>query len=210
VLTAPRRATTHARAARAAVLPTLRASALGSAVLTAALAVVPLIVTVARGGTNLLFGSIAAAVLGGAVVAWAADDEFGDTLAAAPVRSAERLAIRLLAVVGVVVGAWAIAAVAAAAGPGLPPMLGERLPEAAAAATLGAGVALTAARRGERAVGPIGVIAGVLSTLVVAGLALRWAWLPTFLPSSAHGRWWLVALAGGLLVMRSGRDAGQP
>jgi hypothetical protein len=166
----------------------------------------PTTITVARGGTNLFGASIFAAVVGGAALAWAVDDGGGDGLAATPISSSRRLVMRMVAVSGVASLWWTLAAAVAAVGPGLPPTLGLRTAEATAAAAIAAAVALIAARHGETSVGPLGVIAGVLGTVTVAALAMRWAWIPTFLPTSAHGRWWLVATAGAVIAAMNGRD----
>jgi hypothetical protein len=108
-----------------------------------------------------------------------------------------------------IIGA-ALIALVVAIGPGLPPDLGDRLPETAAAAAAALGVGLVASRRGERGTGPIGVTAGILIVGLVAALAVRW---PTILPAlgsgATHDRWWILALAGIAVAAHAGRDPGR-
>jgi hypothetical protein len=210
VLIAPARSATHIRAARAAIRPTLRMASLGSVAATVAFGILPVVVTVGRGGRDVFGQSVLAAIVAGAALGWAAEDEGGELLASAPVRARERFAIRLVATAAVAAAALALAATVTAIGPGLPQGVVDRLPEALAAAAVAVGIGVVAARRGEKAVGPVAVIAGFLSIVIMAGLAMRWGWLlPTFLPSSTHSRWWIVVAGGALVAARAGRDAGQ-
>jgi hypothetical protein len=108
-----------------------------------------------------------------------------------------------------IIGA-ALIALVVAVGPGLPPDVGDRLAETAAAAAAALGVGLVASRRGERGAGPVGVTAGVLLVGVVASLAVRWpAILPALGPSSTHERWWILALTGFAVAVHAGRDPGR-
>jgi hypothetical protein len=104
----------------------------------------------------------------------------------------------------------ALIALVVAIGPGLPPGLGDRLPESAAAAATALGVGLVASRRGERGAGPVGLTAGVLIVGVVAALAVRWPRvLPALGSGSTHDRWWILALAGIAVAIHAGRDPGR-
>jgi hypothetical protein len=97
--------------------------------------------------------------------------------------------------------------VAVAIGPGLPPDLADRLPEAATAAAAALALALALTRRGERGGGPAGVGVGLLVPTIVAVLAVRW---PTVLPSlssgAVHDRWWVGAVGLALVAAWIGRD----
>ena len=193
-----------------AAWPTAKVAHVGSIAATVALAGLPAVVTVARGGTDLTMGVVLIALGAGASLAWAADDDTGESLLAMPVSGPARAALRVLTatlVAGLVLTATLVIV---AVGPGLPPDLADRMPEGVAAAAIALAVAFGAARRGERGVGAVGAIAGLLVPAVVAGLAFKWpAFFPTFGAGDPHARWWLFALAGALLAARSGRDAGR-
>ena len=189
------------------VQPTARVSHLGSTAATVALAGLPAVVTVARGGTDL-GAAVLLLVLGtGASLAWAVDDPTQDLLAATPVSAPVRASVRILAAAVVAGLVITVALGVIAAGPGLAPDLADRLPEGAAAGAVALAVAFGAARRGERMVGSTGAIAGILLPAFVAGLALRWpSWFPGFEGGLRHTRWWLLVAAGVLLAASNGRD----
>lgn len=190
-----------------AVWPTAKVSHLGSTGATVALAALPVMMTVARGGTEP-GAAVVLLVLGtGASLAWAVDDPGHDSLAAMPVSAPVRATVRVLAAAAVAALVLAATLGVVAAGPGLPSDLADRVPEGVAAGAVGLAVAFGAARRGEKTVGATGVIVGLLVPAVVAGLGFRWpASFPTFGAGELHTRWWLVAAAGLVVVMRSGRD----
>lgn len=189
------------------VAPTAKASHLGSTAATVALAALPAVVTVARGGTDLGV-AVGLLVLGsGASLAWAVDDPTEDLLTPMPVGAPVRAALRLLAAASVAGLVLAATLGVVAAGPGLPRDLAERVPEGAAAAAVALAVAFVAAHRGERMVGAGGAIAGIVVPIVVAGLAMRWpTWLPAFASGDVHTRWWLIVAVGTLVAARNGRD----
>jgi hypothetical protein len=193
----------------AAVGPTARVAHLGPAALTVALAAVPAVVAVARGDAVVSAPLILAGLLAGATLAWAVEDQAAELLASFPVASPVRTSLRVGLVALVSIIGAALIALVVASGPGLPPDVGDRLAETAAAAAAAISVGLVASRRGERAAGPVGVTAGVLIVGVVATLAVRW---PTTLPALAagpvHDRWWIVALAGIAVAAHAGRDPG--
>jgi len=204
-----RPAASRRSAVLAAVAPTARVAHLGAAGLTIALAAVPAVIAVARGDTVVSAPLIAAGLLAGATLGWAVDDQAAELLASMPVASPVRTSLRvgLVALVSII-GAFLIALVVAL-GPGLPPGLGDRLPESAAAAGTALGVGLVASRRGERAAGPVGVTAGLLTVGLVAALAMRWpATLPALAAGPTHGRWWILALAALAVAVHAGRDPG--
>lgn len=194
-----------------AAWPTAKVAHVGSIAATVALAGVPAVVTVARGGTDLSMGIVLIALGAGASLAWAADDDTGESLLAMPVSAPARAALRVLTAILVAGIALTATLVVVAVGPGLPPDLADRTPEGLAAAAVALAVAFGAARRGERAVGALGAIAGLLVPAVIAGLAFKWpSSFPTFGAGDLHARWWLIALAGAVLAARSGRDPAQP
>jgi hypothetical protein len=194
----------------AAVAPTARVARLGPAALTMALAAVPSVVAVARGDTVVSTPLIVAGLLAGATLAWAVEDQAAELLGSMPVSSPVRTSLRVGLVSLVSMIGAALIALLVAIGPGLPPDVGDRLAETAAAAAAALGVGLVASRRGERAAGPVGVTAGVLVVGVIAALAVRW---PRILPALGagpiHDRWWLLALASIAVAAHAGRDPGR-
>ena len=198
------------RTLAAAIAPTARVAHLGPAGLTVALAALPAVVTVARGDTVVSAPLVMAGLLGGAALGWAVEDPAADLLASLPVSSPTRTALRLVLVGCVAAMGVALTVLLVAVGPGLPPDLRQRAPEAAAAAAFALAVGLVAFRRGERAAGPVAVTAGVLGTGLVAALAHRWpSVLPTLGASPTHARWWLLAAFGLAVAARAGRDPGR-
>ena len=205
-----RPAASRRSAVLAAVAPTARVAQLGAAALTIALAAVPSVIALARGDTVVSTPLIMAGLLAGATLAWAVEDQAADLLASMPVSSPVRTSLRVGLVALVSIIGAALIALVVAIGPGLPPDLGDRLVETAAAAAAAISVGLVASRRGERAAGPVGITAGVLTVGVVAALAVRWPTiLPALGPGSTHNRWWLLALAGIAIAVRAGRDPGR-
>lgn len=197
------------RAVRAAVVPTARGIHLGAAAAGVAVAAIPAVVSVARGDAVVTVPLVVAGVVAGATLGWAADDPAADLLGAMPVSSPVRAALRFGCVAAVAAVAVAFVGIVVAVGPGLPGDLGDRIPEASAAAALALAVGFLAARRGERTAGPIGVTAGVLGPAVLAGLAIRWSHLfPGFMPNPVHDRWWFVVAVGAAAAARAGRDPG--
>lgn len=194
----------------AAVAPTARVAHLGAAAATMAFTAVPAVVAVARGDAVVSSPLIVVAVVGGATLGWAVEDPAAQLLASLPVPNATRTALRA-ALVACVVGIGAMLTVLVVAlGPGLPPDLRDRVPEAAASAGMSLAVGLVVARGGERGAGPIAVTAGVLGTAFVAALAYRWpALFPTFSRGPTHDRWWIIAFVGLAVAVHAGRDVGR-
>ena len=200
----------RARTLLAALGPTSRVAHLGAAGGTAMLATIPPVVAVAKGGSGAGPALILCCVVAGATLGWAAEDPAGHLLAAMPVPSPTRTALRALMVALVAVAGAALGIGVVVLGPGLPPDLRDRVPEAVAAGAIALAVGLVVVRRGERGGGPAGVTAGVLGTGLIAALAVRWpAVLPTFAAGAAHARWWLVAALALVVVARAGRDPGR-
>jgi len=201
---------TRRRVVVAALVPTARVSNLGPAALTVALAAIPTVVGVARGDSVVTSPLIVVCLVGGAALGWAVEDATADVLAPLPVSSPVRATLRMLFVAVVATFGMASAVLVVALRSGLPARILDRLPEAAAAATVALAVGLVAVRRGERAAGPVAVTAGLLGAALVAALANRWpSVLPTFVSGPVHYRWWLLATAGAAVAIRAGRDPGR-
>jgi len=189
------------------VLPTARVASLGLVALTVGLGALPTLLTVALGGANLFGPLVVAGVVAGAALGWGTDDPAAELLASTPAGAPRRTAIRVAAAAVVAGAGAALLGAVVAIGPGLPPGVGDRGPEAAAGAAASLAVGLVAARRGERAAAAA-VTAGVLGTAVVAGLSLKFDELPSYLPGPHHDRWWVVAVGALVVALRAGRDPG--
>src|SRR5688500_13326414 len=85
---------TRRAAVFAAVGPTARVAHLGPAAVTAALAAVPVIVTLAR-GADVSAPLIVAGLFAGAALAWAVDDQAADLMGSLPVSSSVRTSLRV-------------------------------------------------------------------------------------------------------------------
>jgi hypothetical protein len=204
---AERPASTRLRAVLVAAAPTARVAHLGPAALTATLALTPVLVTLARGGTDLGTPLIVAGLASGAVLGWATEDPAADVLASMPVSNPIRAALRLVFVATVALLGLTTGALAMALGPGLPMDRGDRVPEGLAAATIALAIGFVLARRGERGAGPASVTAGFLLTAFIGGLALRWPDVfPAFFAGPIHDRWWIIALVPAAVAVRAGRD----
>jgi len=191
------------------VLPTARVASLGLVALTVGLGALPTLLTVALGGANLFGPLVVAGVVAGAALGWGTDDPAAELLASTATGAPQRTAIRVAATAMVAGAGAALLGAVVAIGPGLPPGVGDRGPEAAAGAAASLAVGLVAARRGERAAGAAAVTAGVLSTAVVTGLSSKLDELPSYLPGPHHDRWWVVVVVALVVARRAGRDPGR-
>lgn len=167
----------------------------------------PLAVTLARGGTELLAAVAFAAVVGSGVVAFAVDDDAIELTAASPVPLAQRCGLRLAEVgaAAVAVGSLAVAA-AVQRDPSVGAELPDRLAEAAAAAAIALAWGSVAARRRLPSAGLGGSVAGTVSVALVAALAQRVPWLPSIAGDRHHDRWWWLAAVGVGVAAWSWRD----
>ncbi|MEO5678307.1 MAG: hypothetical protein ABIS47_01430 [Acidimicrobiales bacterium] len=198
---------TRGRGARRAVLaPTARLAHPGLVSLTVGLAALPTIITLCWRGDDLFAPLVVAGLVSGAALGWAVDDPAAELLASTPAGTPLRTAIRVGAVALVAAVGFGGLLAAVAIGPGLPPQVGDRRAEAAAAGATALAIGLIAARRGERAAGAAAVTAGVLGPATVAGLSFKLRQLPSLLPGPHHDRWWLLALAGLVVALHAGRD----
>ena len=196
------------RTAVALLRPTARAVPLRSIAGVAALAAAPAVITVARGGTDLAYAWVAAAVVGGAGLAYAVDDDAEVLVAPSPVPLWLRRALRLLIAAAVVTAGWSVATVAGA-GAGL--LEGRPTSDLAVEAFTAAGVAIAVAGAAHRRLGVDqaglgGAATGVLSLLVVTALASRYAWLPRLGAAEQHDRWLWVAALGWAVTAWTSRD----
>lgn len=206
-VSAERPSPTRLRTVLVAAAPTARVAHVGPAALTAALALTPVLVTLARGGTNLGTPLVVAGLASGAVLGWATEDPAAEVLASMPVSNPIRAGLRLVVVATVAVLGLAAGALAVALGPGLPMDRWDRVPEALAAATIAIALGFVLVRRGERGAGPTSVTAGFLGTALIGGLALRWPTLfPALIAGPIHDRWWIVAVLAAAVAVRAGRD----
>ena len=198
---------TRGRGARRALLvPTARLARPGLVSLTVGLAALPALVTLLWRGDDFLAPLVLAGLVSGAALGWAVDDPAAELLASTPAGTPLRTGIRVGAVALVAAVGFGGLLAAVAIGPGLPPQVGDRWPEAAAAGATALAVGLIAARRGERAAGAAAVTAGVLGPAMVAGLSFKLRQLPSLLAGPHHDRWWLLALAGLVVALHAGRD----
>jgi hypothetical protein len=127
-----------------------------------------------------------------------------------PVSATIRATLRLLSVTTVAAVTLGVCVLVLAAGPGVPVDGSDRIPESVAAAAVAIAVAFAAARRGARDVGPTGVAAGVAAICLVAALAFRWPGVfPSLGSGSTHARWWIIAAAGSVVAIHTGRDGGR-
>lgn len=210
--TTTRRDAVHARRPALAVVatalaPTTRTARPGPVLLTVVLGASPALVTMARGQAVHGAAVIIASLVAGATAGWAVEDPVAELFAPLPVASSTRLMMRLSIIATVTTVPSVMLLLALIIGPGVPPDLQDRGPEAAAAATVALSVGLIAVRRGERSYGPVAVTAGTLGVVVIGGLAIRW---PTVFPplghSPVHARWWLIVIAALVVAVRNGRD----
>ena len=174
--------------------------------LTVGLASVPVLLTLALQGDDLFAPLVLLALAAGASLGWAVDDPAAELLASMPVATPVRLVFRVGAAAAAATTGTAVVLAAVAVGPGLPPGVGDRLPEGAAAGAAALAFGLVVARRGERAAGAGAVTVGVFGTALIAGLSSKLHQLPSFLPGPHHPRWWLVAAAASLVAIHAGRD----
>lgn len=179
-----------------------------SAVAVTLLASVPAVATVAFGGSDLAGAAVAAALLGGSLAGFAADDPAGALLEPSPTTL---LARRLHHVVALLAYATVLGLVVAllvsVAHDGPPISLLERVREATAAGGLAVAAAAWLARStGERRPGSFGLLAGLLGPLFVSALAFRVQGLPAVSLSQDASRWWWVAGVGWTAALWWSRD----
>ena len=198
---------TRGRGARRTLLaPTARLARPGLVSLTVGLAALPALITLCWRGDDLVAPLVLAGLVSGAALGWAVDDPAAELLASTPAGTPLRTGIRVCAVALMAAVGFGGLLAAVAIGPGLPPQVGDRWPEAAAAGATALAVGLIAARRGERAAGAAAVTAGVLGPAMVAGLSFKLRQLPSLLAGPHHDRWWLLALAALVVALHAGRD----
>lgn len=193
--------------ARSLIWPTIRVARLDRIASTVALGSIPMLVMVARNGTDLAVPTIVLGIVTGASIGWVADDPTADLLTPCPVNTPRRIASRvLLAVVAACTIATIVMLVAAGFG-SLMTSWTERIPEALVASSVALGAGLSVLRRGDPLGGATGVTAGVAVPVVIAALAFRWPdTIPSFGSGPAHTRWWILAAIGALVAVHRGSD----
>jgi hypothetical protein len=176
-----------------------------------ALAVLPTIVVVARGGTSFDGALVIAALAVGALAAFSVEDAAEETLAASPTTLGRRRLVRLSALVlGGGLVAAAVLTVAAGQGGDLGHgQLGRRAAELAAVSGLAIAGAAAARRRGVPGAVHGGAAVAVLTLLLISSLAYRIQSLPALVDDPEHERWLVVAAIGWLATAWSWRDPGR-
>lgn len=172
-----------------------------------ALASTPMLIALLRGNHDVSGPLVAATIIGASIVALAVEDPAGETISACPTSLARRRTLRLSAILLALAALWAALVIAAPIGGSVPGHdLARRAAEGAAVAGLAAGASGLAHRNGVASSGPMGAVAGALSALVISSLAFRFDQLPSIMSDEAHGRWWLIALAGWAVTAWTWRD----
>lgn len=201
------RATSRWAVWRSLLRPTLRVARLGLIAATLLLGAVPLVVTLAVGGTDLVTPLIILGVVSGAATGWIADDPIAELVAPCPVNAPRRIAYRAVLALTSASFGGAIMAGAAAIASSETLQLRDRVPEAAAATGIALATGLLIRRRGEPLAGATGVGVGVLGPVFIAAMAYRWSSaLPSFAVSPVHERWWLIAACAALTAAYASRD----
>ena len=194
------------RAWTAALRPSASISALPAAAGAVVLASVPTGYSVLR-DWSIDVPLLVVSLVSGAALAFAADDPAADLLRSTPPPPWMRFGLRLTVVAATVSGVLAVVLAALALGPGWPDAIVDRVPEALAAASIGTAFGVVLANRGERGAGAMGVTAGFLVPVVIAGLAYRWpARFPGLAPGPTHQWWWAITAAAVAVLGRSLRD----
>lgn len=171
----------------------------------------PLVITVARGRSDIGGSLTVLALVAGASVGGVADDPAAELLAPCPIPASTRMIARLLMTVAVISTFVAAALLAGALAPGLPEGWSDRIPEFAFASTAAAAVGLFARRRGEPHGAMAGITTGLIFPLTIAALAFRWpAHLPGLSSGPIHDRWWYLAATALALACHAGRDIARP
>jgi hypothetical protein len=191
---------------------TMRAIPLRSLGVVSLLAVTPTVMTVVRAGHDVRLALVAAAVVGGAGLAYAIDDDAESLLAASPTSLANRRAARLAAALVLSLVSWGIAlAVVGSAGLSTDGRLAGLAAEALAASGVAVAIAATVRRElGLDHTGLVGASAGVTAVLFLTLMSMRYSWLPRVGESGSTGRWLWVALAGWATVGWASRDPAAP
>jgi hypothetical protein len=166
----------------------------------------PVVVTSARGGTDLTTALSASTVLIGAVLAFAVDDPAAPTTTAMPVALPVQRARRAGLLGAVLLLTWSATLLVAALADDDPVSAWALAPQLAAAAALA--VALAAGARTDAPVhaGIGGTMGALLAMLLIGALGMRITWMPV-LGSDAHPhRWWWIAAAAGAAAVWQCRD----
>ena len=140
-----------------------------------------------------------ATVVAASALAYAAEDDAGDTLACSPTPLVRRRAVRLAAVGAWAAVGWLVAVAFAATDPGVALATARLGAVALACAGVAAAAASACAGRsglGARRPGYAGVMVAAGGALASSAASVRYPWLPTLADEHAL-RPWLEAAAGG-------------
>lgn len=177
---------------------TLRALSLHSIAALAALAALPTVVTVAQGGRDLELALVAAALVGGAAIAFGVDDDAAAVLAPSPTTLVWRRATSILAATLIVATGWAAVLVVGGATVAIST---QELRSLGVEAVTAAGVGIAAAAwisrdRDQERTGLAGAATAIVSMLFITVLAMRYPWLPALGRAQNHDRWlWVAGIA---------------
>lgn len=174
--------------------------------LIAVLAAVPAVSVAASGRENFAGALVAASLLAGAGVGYAADDPAAATLAASPTTLMMRRAARAILLVMPLAFGWAAALfLAARYGDSAVDVRAIAL-ELLASAAVSAAIASRASTHAAVTIGFVAGVGALLTMVTVSALAYRWHALPVLGGGAEHTRWWWVAAVGLAIALWSSRD----
>ncbi|MEO6629050.1 MAG: hypothetical protein ABIP03_10835 [Aquihabitans sp.] len=186
-------------ACRRLLVLTVRTVPMRSVAGLAAAAALPMVVTVAHGGTRLDVPLVVAGLLGAATLGYAIDDPARATVEASPTPLRVRRAWRLGVVLAVVVAGWVVTLGTGASSGYLPEAAALRARGAEALAAAGIALALAGMVQREMDLARVGFVAlvgTVVGVLTVTVLAVRVDWLPAIGGTGSVVRWlWVGAMA---------------
>jgi hypothetical protein len=175
----------------------------------AALAGVPIPLTVLRGGTDLGGAVVAAALIAGAAAGGCVEDAAGSTLAASPTTRLARRELRLALIAAVVAVTLALDAVAARVADVPIGQIGPLVAVCAASSGLALMTASYLARAsgtdGGTGAGIGGSVVAVMLMLTSSSMAMQYSRLPSVVPGS-EGSWWTVAALAWAVAAWLNRD----
>ncbi len=190
-----------------AARPTARALGLTPGPALAALGAVPVLLTLARGGTDLGFAVIAAALIGSSALSGAVEDAAAATTAATPTTRLEARALRFAMLGAVVALTWGTCFVGAAIAH-VPIDEPSRL-VAVCLATAGLSVAIASwmAQEVEHGAGAGGSLAGIMVVLTSTAMNQRMTAFPTLMDlDGGRSKWFVVATVAWAAAAWLNRD----
>ncbi len=170
---------------------------------------VPIWYQLARGHNDVQASAMLTAVAGGSLVGFAFDDPAQRTLNACALGRTARLWARMLFVVALLAGCWAVVVVVVQARSADLGRVSDRLPEVIAAAALASAFAAVGLRNGVTTPGFGAALIAVLGMTVSSGMSLwssRLRWLPQVANPAHATRWWVTAAVAAALAGWWARD----